>query len=85
VTVESGPGTGSRFTVRLPQDPRSVEGTPAAAQADVASAAEGTRRIAAAIGDADRNGSSDASQDAERNVTETSPSDAPHVNPASAP
>ena len=85
VTVESGPGSGSRFTVRLPQDPRSVEGTPAAVQADVASAAEGTRRIAAAIGDADRNGSSDASQDAERNVTETSPSDAPHVNPASAP
>jgi len=85
VTVESGPGTGSRFTVRLPQDPRSVEGTPAAVQADVASAAEGTRRIAGAIDDADRNGSSDASQDAERNVTETSPSDAPHVNPASAP
>ena len=85
VTVESGPGSGSRFTVRLPQDPRSVEGTPAAVQADVASAAEGTRRIAAAIGDPDLNGSSDASQDAERNVTETSPSDAPHVNPASAP
>ena len=47
VSVESGPGTGSRFTVRLPIDPRSVEGTPAAEQAVVATAAEGTRRIAA--------------------------------------
>ena len=32
-----------------------------------------------------RMASSDASQDDERNMTETSPSDAPHVNPASAP
>ena len=85
VSVESGPGTGSRFTVRLPIDPRSVEGTPAAEQAVVATAAEGTRRIAAGAPTDDLPGPSDASQDAERIVTETSPSDAPHVNPASAP
>ncbi len=85
VTVESGSGSGSRFTVRLPLDPRSVAGTPAAQQADVASAAEGMRRMAAADAADDRERSSDASQDDERIVTETSPSDAPHVNPASAP
>lgn len=85
VSVESGPGAGSRFTVRLPIDPRSVEGTPAAEQAVVATAAEGTRRIAAGAPTDDLPGPSDASQDAERIVTETSPSDAPHVNPASAP
>jgi hypothetical protein len=66
-------------------DPRSVEGTPAAEQSDVASAAEGTRRIAAVTQSDERVGSSDASQDAERIVEETSPSDAPQVNPASAP
>jgi len=85
VSVESGPGTGSRFTVRLPMDPRSVEGTPAAEQSDVASAAEGTRRIAAVTQSYERVGPSDASQDAERIVEETSPSDGPQVNPASAP
>ena len=85
VTVESGPGSGSRFTVRLPTDPRNVEGTPAAEQADVATAAEGTRRIAAATPADDPPGASEPSQDAERIVEETSPSDAPHVNPASAP
>jgi two-component system OmpR family sensor kinase len=84
VSVESG-ATGSRFTVRLPSDPRSVEGTPAAARADVATAEEGSRRIAAATTHDATDRSSDASQDEERNVTETSPSDAPHVNPASAP
>jgi signal transduction histidine kinase len=80
VTVESGLDSGSRFTVRLPLDPRHVAGTPAAARADVASAAEGSERIAAAVGP-----DSDASQDGERNVTETSSSDSPQVNPASAP
>jgi signal transduction histidine kinase len=80
VTVESGVDTGSRFTVRLPRDPRQVAGTPAAARADVASAAEGSERIAAAAAPA-----SDASQDPGRNVTETSSSDSPQVNPASAP
>jgi signal transduction histidine kinase len=85
VTVESGSSTGSRFTVRLPMDPRSIEGTPAAEEADVATAAEGTRRIAATTPIDEAVGPSDASQDAERIVEETSPSDAPHVNPASAP
>jgi signal transduction histidine kinase len=50
VTVESGTDVGSRFTVRLPRDPRHVAGTPAAEQADVASAAEGSERITAGAG-----------------------------------
>jgi DNA topoisomerase VI subunit B len=79
VTVESGAGAGSQFTVHLPRDPREVAGTPAAARADVASAEEGTRRIAAA---ADGLTSPD---DPPVNVTETSPSDASQMNPASAP
>jgi hypothetical protein len=85
VTVESGPGSGSRFTVYLPRDPRNVAGTPAAQQADVASAAEGSERIAAAAATASVAPSSDASHDGAPNMTETSPSEAPHVNPASAP
>jgi signal transduction histidine kinase len=85
VSVESGPGGGSRFTVRLPQDPRNVEGTPAAERADVATAAEGSRRIAAATSPDEQGRPSEPSQDGERTVTETSPSDAPQVNPASAP
>jgi signal transduction histidine kinase len=80
VTVESGMDSGSRFTVSLPADPRHVAGSPAAARADVASAAEGSERIAAAAAP-----TSEASQDGERNVTETSSSDSPQVNPASAP
>jgi signal transduction histidine kinase len=80
VTVESGLDNGSRFTVRLPSDPRHVAGTPAAARADVASAAEGSERIAAAVAPA-----SDGSQDPMPNMTETSSSDSPQVNPASAP
>ncbi len=85
VSVESGPGSGSRFTVLLPRDPRSVAGTPAAERADVASAAEGTERIAATIPAEGPAGASDASHDGDRNMTETSPSDSPQVNPASAP
>jgi signal transduction histidine kinase len=90
VTVESAPGAGSRFTVLLPLDPRSVADTPAAMRADVASAAEGSERIAAATGTASAvsrvaSTSSDASQEPLRNMTETSSSDSPHVNPASAP
>ena len=38
VAVESRIGQGSRFTVTLPRDPRTVAGTPAAEQSDVASA-----------------------------------------------
>jgi signal transduction histidine kinase len=50
ITVESGTGTGtgSLFTISLPRDPRSVAGSPAAERADVATAAEGDERIAAA-------------------------------------
>jgi signal transduction histidine kinase len=44
VAVESRVGSGSRFTVTLPRDPRLVAGTPAAERADVASAAEAEAR-----------------------------------------
>ncbi len=44
VTVESRVGSGSQFTVTLPRDPRLVAGSPAAEQADVASAAEADAR-----------------------------------------
>ena len=54
VDVETGPERGSRFTVHLPRDPACVAGTPAAARADVASAAEGSERIAAAAADGRR-------------------------------
>ncbi len=81
VEVESGAGAGSRFTVRLPRDPREVAGTPAAAQADVASAAEGSERLAGT----GPGGSAAGPQDAPGNMTETSPSDASQMNPVSAP
>lgn len=51
VAVETGADRGSRFTVHLPRDPRVIAGTPAAERADVASAAEGSERIAAAAAD----------------------------------
>jgi heavy metal sensor kinase len=44
VTVESRVGSGSRFSVTLPRDPRLVAGTPAAERADVASAADAKAR-----------------------------------------
>jgi signal transduction histidine kinase len=44
VAVESRIGEGSRFTVTLPRDPRSIAGTPAADQADVASASRADPR-----------------------------------------
>ena len=44
VAVESRVGSGSRFSVTLPRDPRLVAGSPAAEQADVASAAEAEPR-----------------------------------------
>ncbi len=86
IEVESGSGVGSRFTVRLPRDPRDVAGTPAADRAAVASAAEGSERRAVT---AEQTGApavtptSDASQDTMTNMTETSPSDASQMNPAS--
>ncbi len=90
IEVESGAGAGSRFSVRLPHDPRDIAGTPAAVRADVASAAEGWERIAeaAAAGEdaAGEDAASDApGQDNSANMTETSPSDASQMNTASAP
>ena len=87
IQVETGAQRGSRFTVHLPGDPRVVAGTPAAARADVASAAEGSERIAAAAA-ADEAGSrprTESGGEAGTNVTETSPSDSSGLNPASAP
>jgi signal transduction histidine kinase len=86
VSVETGTDIGSRFTVHLPRDPRVVAGTPAAERADVASAAEGSERIAAAAADgASTHHTPDGAPDGPANVTETSPSDASGLNPASAP
>lgn len=82
VEVASGSGTGTRFTVILPRDPRTVAGTPAAERADVASAAEGSERIAES-GAPDATG--DPSERREATVVETSPSDGSQMNPASAP
>lgn len=72
VEVESGSGTGSRFTIRLPLDPRTVAGTPAA---------EGVARIPGGSPGAERV----AAPDDPAQMTETSPSDASQMNPASAP
>jgi signal transduction histidine kinase len=83
VAVESGPGAGSRFTVHLPNDPRTVEGSPAAVRVDVASAAEGDERIAA--GGAAGLDVAAPSAAGSPNITETSPSDRSGMNPASAP
>jgi signal transduction histidine kinase len=87
VTVESVNDRGSRFTVHLPRDPRVIAGTPAAERADVASAAEGSERIAAAAAADVAKVANVAEGDTEPadNVTETSPSDASGLNPASAP
>jgi signal transduction histidine kinase len=87
VTVESGRDRGSRFTVHLPRDPRVIAGTPAAAQADVASAAEGSERIAAAAaGDgAHPQPHGLDPQEGPANVTETSPSEASGLNSTAAP
>ena len=72
IEVESQVGRGSRFTVKLPTDPRLIEGTPAAQQADVATAAEGSWRAAPAA-------------ELVPKVAETSSSEAPMVNPEPAP
>jgi signal transduction histidine kinase len=87
VTVETGTDRGSRFTVRLPRDPRVIAGTPAAQRAAVASAAEGSQRIAAAVtaDDASSRPPAGGPDEPAANVTETSPSDASGLNPASAP
>lgn len=64
IAAESRLGAGSRFTVQLPRDPRLVEGSPAAVQAVVASAATEPRPRS-------------PEQDY---VTETSPSEGSQVN-----
>ena len=82
VEVVSRVGSGTRFVVTLPRDPRLVEGTPAAERAAVASAADGRARAAGAIGD-------DATvaelPKPPANVQETSPSERPKVNPEPSP
>ena len=83
VEVASGSGAGTRFTVILPRDPRTVAGTPAAERADVASAAEGSERIAEGTAPG-RPGDPDGWIDP-GSVVETSPSDGSQMNPASAP
>jgi hypothetical protein len=93
VTVESGAGAGSRFTVMLPNDPRTVASSPAAHLAAVASAAEGSQRVAEAVDPTARPEAMEPAPptalagppDGSANMTETSPSDASQMNPASAP
>lgn len=92
IQVESGAAAGSRFTVHLPNDPKLVAGTPAAERSDVASAAEGSQRIAAAAAVVHQGPAAVASDrptdptpEIPVEMTETSPSESSHVNPASAP
>jgi hypothetical protein len=78
ILVESRIGGGSRFAVTLPADPRLVAGTPAAARADVASAADAAARV-------DPTGAADAagfpaSSSAGAKMAETSPSEGSQVN-----
>jgi signal transduction histidine kinase len=82
IVVESGVGSGSRFTVTLPRDPRLIAGSPAAERADVASAADAGARNgrAATIGDGH-----EAFPAHSANVEETSPSERSQVNTEAAP
>ena len=78
IVVESRVGAGSRFSVTLPRDPRLIAGSPAAEQADVASAAAAGVR-------ADRaeppEGAGQVSNGAHAaNMEETSPSERSQVN-----
>ncbi len=91
IEVESRIGGGSRFSVDLPMDPREVAGTPAAARADVASAAAAAQR---AVPEHEEAGPAAAPTVVpvppggvahRANVAETSPSEASKVNPQPAP
>jgi signal transduction histidine kinase len=87
IVVESSIGGGSRFSVTLPADPRLVAGTPAAKQADVASA-DAAGRAVATEPRPDPPGSTPphaSPHDPTGNVAETSPSDGTKVNPQPAP
>jgi heavy metal sensor kinase len=79
VSVESAADGGSRFTVDLPQDPRAIAGTAAAAQATVGGAADATA-APELVGSTPA-----AADDTSGEMTETSSSDASQLNPASAP
>jgi signal transduction histidine kinase len=88
VGVQSRVGAGSRFTVMLPRDPRLVEGSPAAARVDVASAGLGspaatevqdTAEVPAEPAAQARDGH-DELEPAPTNMQETSPSERSQVN-----
>ena len=86
VEVESHVGSGSRFVVTLPRDPRLVEGTPAAERAAVASAADAEARQAQGAALVPRPGAPALEpRKSTVNVQETSPSERPQVNPEPAP
>ncbi len=72
IEVVSRVGSGSRFIVTLPRDPRLIEGTPAAVRVDFASAAAARTRTA---------DSSIAGAGSSPNMHETSPSEPPQVHP----
>jgi hypothetical protein len=84
IAAESRVGSGSRFSVTLPRDPRLIAGSPAAERADVASAAvAGARNVrATTIGDDDGHETFPAHS---ANVEETSPSERSQVNTEAAP
>jgi signal transduction histidine kinase len=73
IVVESRIGAGSRFSVSLPRDPRLVAGSPAAKQADVASAAEADARVGLSADPV-------AGSARTANMQETSPSERTQVN-----
>jgi two-component system sensor histidine kinase BaeS len=86
VEVESHVGSGSRFAVTLPRDPRLVEGTPAAERAAVASAADAQAQQAQQAPLVPQTGAPALEpRKSAVNVQETSPSERPHVNPEPAP
>jgi signal transduction histidine kinase len=86
VEVESRVGSGSRFAVTLPRDPRLVEGTPAAERAAVASAADAQARQAQPAPLVPQTGAPALEpRKTAVNVQETSPSERPQVNPEPAP
>jgi signal transduction histidine kinase len=80
IAVESRVGAGSQFSVRLPRDPREVEGSPAAARADVASAAAAGARTETAVPGASEGAARPFGPAKPANVQETSPTERSQVN-----